>query len=93
VCTNDLDFHYTELLVCSEAKVGGDKMFGFECSTASCSFFLLQKGSPREQYLGGGIEASWIHVGNTPILAPFHVVPLLPEEVVATTDVETKSKE
>lgn len=37
--TNDLDFHYTELLTCQEAEVGGDKMLGFGCSAASY-FFL-----------------------------------------------------
>lgn len=26
---SDLDFHYTELLICQEAEVGGDKMLSF----------------------------------------------------------------
>lgn len=46
--TNDLDFHFTELLMCQEEEVGGDKMLGFDCSTVSCSFLPLQKRGPRE---------------------------------------------
>lgn len=87
VHTNDLDFHYTELLLCQEAKVVGNRMLGFDCSTVSCFFLSLQKWGSRAQYLGKeDIKAGWPPWGQPAMLAPFHVVPPLLKEVVATTE-------